>query len=69
MPRRGKYAPASRVRGPGGEVQSETRAEFVKRVVTAGVLHLVEIGLVAVPDDLDARLEDYLPMSREDGRS
>jgi hypothetical protein len=64
-----KYRPASRVRGPDGEIQSETQHEFVRRIVTAGVLHLVEIGLLAVPEDFDARLDDYLPMSREDGRA
>ena len=63
-----KNAPVSRVRGPRGEEQSETRAEFTKRIVAAGVLHLVEIGLLVIPDDLDARLDDYLPLSREDGR-
>jgi hypothetical protein len=60
-----KPAPVSRVHGPDGGTQPETQQEFVTRVVTAGVLHLIEIGLLTVPDDLAARLDDYLPMSRE----
>ena len=59
---------ASRVRGPDGEVQGETAHEIVTRIVTAAVLHLVEIGLLVVPGDLDARLDRYLPMTRDDGR-
>jgi hypothetical protein len=62
-----KPRPASSVPGPRGEVQSETAHEFVRRVVAAGVLHLVEIGLLAVPDDFTARLDDYLPLQRDDG--
>jgi hypothetical protein len=62
-----KYRPASRVRGPDGEVQSETPAEFIKRIVTTGVLHLVEIGLLVVPEDFESRQDDYFPLSREDG--
>ena len=60
-----KNAPVSRVRGPDGEVQRETPHEYTRRVVRAGVLHLVEIGLLVVPGDFEARLEDYLPLSRE----
>jgi hypothetical protein len=57
--------PPSRITGPDGRPQPETTQEFVTRVVTAAVLHLVEIGLLAVPDDIGQRLEDYLPMSRD----
>jgi len=32
------------------------------------VLHLVEIGLLVVPEDLDVRLDRYLPLTRDDGR-
>jgi hypothetical protein len=62
-----KPRPRSRVRNPDGSSQYETPAEFTRRVVTAGVLHLVEIGLLEVPADFEARLDDYLPLSRDDG--
>jgi hypothetical protein len=62
-----KPGPLSRVRNPDGSVQRETPHEFVRRVVTAGVLHLVEIGLLTVPEDFGNRLEDYLPLQRDDG--
>jgi hypothetical protein len=59
--------PDSRIRNPDGGTQRETAHEFVSRVVTAGVLHLVEIGLLVVPEDFTARQDDYLPLSRKDG--
>lgn len=58
--------PASRIRNPDGSAQRETEVERTKRIVTAGVLHLVEIGLLVVPDDFTARQDDYFPLSRED---
>jgi hypothetical protein len=58
-------APASRVPGPGGKPQRETPAEFTRRIVGAGVMHLIEQGLLVVPDDIGARLEEPIPMRRQ----
>jgi hypothetical protein len=58
--------PDSLVTGPRGEVQPETPHEFVSRVVTAGVLHLTEIGLLVVPRNFEARCNDILPKDRDD---
>jgi hypothetical protein len=58
--------PPISIRGPRGEQQPETPQEFVRRVVSAGVLHLVETGLLTVPDDFGVRSSGLLPLSRED---
>ena len=63
-----KPVPPSSIRGPDGQLQRETAHELTSRIVTAAVLHLVEIGLLVVPEDLDVRLDRYLPMTRDDGR-
>lgn len=60
-----KTGPPSKIHNPDGSQQRETQQEFVTRVVTAGVLHLIEVGLLTVPDDIAERLDDYLPMSRD----
>jgi hypothetical protein len=64
-----RAGPPSGIRGPHGERQPETPQEFVRRVVTAGVLHLVETGLLTVPDDFATRSSGLLPLSREDSRA
>jgi hypothetical protein len=61
-----KPGPVSRIRNPDGSPQGETAAEFTARIVTAAVMHVVEIGLLTVPEDIATRLDDWLPVSRED---
>lgn len=61
-----KPGPPSHIRNPDGSQQGETAAEFTKRIVTTGVMHVVEIGLLTVPDDIATRLDDFLPVGRED---
>jgi hypothetical protein len=63
----GKPGPVSRIRNPDGSPQGETMVEFTTRIVTAAVMHVVEIGLLTVPEDIATRLDDWLPVSREDG--
>ena len=63
-----KPRPRSAVRNPDGGVQGETQSELTRRLVGAAVLHLVEIGLLVVPEDFAARLDDWLPVSRDAGR-
>jgi hypothetical protein len=60
------WPPVSSVRNPDGSTQRETPAEYISRVTAAGVLHLVETGLLVVPDDFAARSSGFLPLSRED---
>jgi hypothetical protein len=59
-----KPSPQSRVRGPGGEAQGETRAEYDRRIVGTAVLYLLEMGLLVIPADVDQRLDDCLPLAR-----
>lgn len=58
-------APPSRVPGPDGRPQRETPAEFTRRIVGAGVMHLIEQGLLIVPEDIGDRLEKPVPMRRQ----
>ena len=44
--------------------QSKTAAEYTRGLVTTAVNHLVEQGLLIVPDDIDRRLDEPLPMWR-----
>jgi hypothetical protein len=59
-----KRPPVSRVRAPGGGQQLETSAERDRRIVGTAVLYLLEMGLLAIPDDAEHRLDDYLPLQR-----
>jgi hypothetical protein len=59
-----KPRPQSRVRGPSGEPLRETQAEYDRRIVGTAVLYLLEMGLLAIPDDAEHRLDDYLPLQR-----
>ena len=60
-----KPGPPSRIRNPDGSAQGETAVEFTTRIVTAAVMHVVEIGLLEVPADIASRLDDWLPANRE----
>lgn len=42
--------------------QSRTAAEYTRGLVTTAVTHLVEQGLLVVPDDIEQRLDEPLPM-------
>jgi hypothetical protein len=53
--------------------EAETRGsppgtDHTRRIVTAAVLHLVEQGLLTVPDDLPARLARPIPADRRTAR-
>jgi hypothetical protein len=58
-------APPSSIHGPDGRPQRETPAEFTRRIVGAGVMHLVEQGLLVVPGDIAERLEGRIPLRRQ----
>ena len=57
-------APLSSVPNPDGSRQRETNAEFTRRIVRTGILHLIEQGLLVFPDDIAERLEQPIPMAR-----
>ena len=44
--------------------QSRTAAEYTRGLVTTAVTHLVEQSLLVVPDDIEQRLDEPLPMWR-----
>ena len=58
----GKPPPVSSVRNPNGSLQHETAAERTRRIVRTAVRHLVQIGLLAIPDDAQARMEAGVPL-------
>ena len=59
-----KPGPRSRIRNPDGSAQGETGHERTGRIVEAAVMHLIEQGLLIVPDDLESRLERPIPIAR-----
>jgi hypothetical protein len=59
-----KPGPASTVRNPDGSSQRETPAEYVRRIVGTAVMHLIEQGLLVIPDDAADRLEAGIPIAR-----
>jgi hypothetical protein len=64
-----KAPPLSSVRNPDGSAQYETPAERTGRLVRAAVLHLIEQGLLVIPDDIDERLDRWIPVSRRSAPS
>jgi len=59
-----KPRPASKVPDPNGLVQGETAAEFTRRIIEAGVMHLIEQGLLVIPGDITARLNGPILLQR-----
>jgi hypothetical protein len=57
-----KAAPVSSVRNPDGSAQRETQAEFTRRIVRAGVTHLIEQGLLTISADAAGRMEAGIPI-------
>lgn len=57
-----KPRPVSSVRGPDGRAQGETAHEFVKRVVSTTITHLLDTGLLAIPGDARERMEQGVPL-------
>ena len=41
-----------------------TQAAYTRGLVTTAVMHLIEQGLLIVPDDLPERLDEPMPMRR-----
>jgi hypothetical protein len=60
-----KPPPLSAVPDLDGSPQYETPAERTQRLVHAAVLHLIEQGLLVIPDDIDERLDRWIPLSRQ----
>lgn len=58
-----KAAPVSPVRNPDGSPQRETQAEFTRRIVRAGVTHLIDNGLLVIGDDAAGRLDAGIPIA------
>jgi hypothetical protein len=56
--------PPSPVRNPDGSQQGETRAELIRRTVTATVAYLLETGLVVIAPDAGRCLDGPLPLPR-----
>jgi hypothetical protein len=54
----------SRVANPDGSTQRETAAEFTHRITETAVLYLLEMGLLVMPEDVEARLEGFFPSQR-----
>lgn len=57
-----KPVPVSSVRNPDGTAQHETAAERTRRIIATAVTHLVDAGLLTVPDDIGERLEQPIPL-------
>ena len=57
-----KAAPVSSVRNPDGSAQRETQAEFTRRIVRAGVTHLIDNGLLTISDGAADRLDAGIPI-------
>jgi hypothetical protein len=58
-----KPRPVSRVPGPDGGPQGETAAEFTRRIVGKTITHLLDNGLLAIPEDARDRLDEGIPLS------
>jgi hypothetical protein len=59
-----KPRPVSRVRTPSGAAQGETLAEHDSRIVKTAVMHLLEQGLVVLPENIGELLDDFIPAER-----
>jgi hypothetical protein len=59
-----KVPPASHVPTPDGGIQSETMAEHDSRIVKTAVMHLLEQGLVVLPENIGEMLDDFIPAER-----
>ena len=57
-----KTAQGSSVRNPDGSPQRETPAEYTRRIVRAGVTHLIDQGLLTISDDAAERLDAGIPI-------
>jgi len=59
-----KPRPVSNVRNPDGSAQHETNAEYTRRIIGCAVLHLIETGLLVIPDDARDKMERGIPLDR-----
>ena len=59
-----KPPPVSRIRNPDGSAQSETRHEYTVRIAETAIMYVLEMSLVVMPDDIDTRLDRFLPAQR-----
>ena len=55
--------PPSPVPNPDGSAQPETRAEYTRRIIHQVIPALIRQGLLAVPDDIDHRLLQPVPLT------
>lgn len=56
--------PPSRVRNPDGSMQSETGAEYTRRLVGTAIGHLIDVGLLEITADAERRMRDEgIPIS------
>ena len=60
--------PSNSFRNPDGHLTPEIPAERTRRLVECGVMHLIEQGLLAVPDDIGQRFAAVMPAAREGAR-
>jgi len=61
-----KPRPLSRIRNPDGSSQGETEAERTRRIIEVAVMHLIELGLLVIPDGISGMLELAVPMHRKE---
>jgi hypothetical protein len=57
-----KLTPASSVRNPDGSAQYETGAERTRRIIGCAVTHLLNVGLLVIPDDAREKMEQGIPL-------
>lgn len=57
-----KPTPVSAIRNPDGSTQPETGAERTRRVVSAAITHLLDVGLITIPDAAPRLIEAGIPL-------
>jgi hypothetical protein len=57
-----KPRPVSSVPNPDGSAQYETPAEYTRRIITAAIVHLIEVGLLVIPDDAREKMDQGIPL-------
>ena len=57
-----KPRPASSVPNPDGSAQYETNAEYTRRIISAAILHLIQVGLLVIPEDAAEKMEQGIPL-------
>lgn len=59
-----KPRPVSSMRNSDGSAQYETGAEYTRRIIGCAILHLIEVGLLVIPDDAREKMERGIPLDR-----